>query len=539
MSTTFNVADESRAVGIALEGAADAKSTRLWVTGVFLIALVAILFDVGQFVANGFAAIRYPWELDYGEGIVWEQMRLMVEGRGYGAIDGLPAIVFHYPPVYHFATAALAGATGFDQLAVGRSISFVSTLLLGLFAGLIAAKTVRAEESVRVAGICGLVAGLVTFCFYPIVYWAPFMRVDMLSIALSFGGILVAMAALTRPRLVVASAVLFVAAVFTKQTSIVAPAAVFVTFLLLRPRLAWLLAGNCMALGLIVLAALTVATDGGFVRHVFLYNVNRLDPSRLQWILTAIVSHGFFVTAAIIGVAVRLQARLPLYRGAGNIASLRQRLIAAPGDALFLMVVVYSVLAFLMMFSVAKSGSSANYFIEWMAVLAILIGISARDVAKTIFGKVPTPHKRALPHPVFVPLLIGLQAFVWVVPATPATQHAPAHLAQIETLRAMVRSAERPVISDDMVLLLRSVVRVQWEPSIFAELASTGTWDEKPFVTLVRARHFAFFITAGVRGEKLFDSRYNPAVADAMDAAYPVKRKLAGYTVHLPQSAAR
>jgi hypothetical protein len=92
--------------------------------------------------------------------------------------------------------------------------------------------------------------------------------------------------------------------------------------------------------------------------------------------------------------------------------------------------------------------------------------------------------------------------------------------------------ADKPVISDDMVLLLRSGREVLWESSIFAELASTGRWDERPFVRRIRDGEFAFFVTWGQRGHYRFDERYNPAVADAIDAAYPVKQETAGLTIH-------
>ena len=38
---------------------------------------------------------------DYGEGIVWQQMRNIVAGQGYTPLGVYPAIVYHYPPVYH------------------------------------------------------------------------------------------------------------------------------------------------------------------------------------------------------------------------------------------------------------------------------------------------------------------------------------------------------------------------------------------------------------------------------------------------------
>ena len=516
-----------------------AKRTRLWVAGVFAFALLALCYVFAQFLGESLTAIRFPGELDYGEGIVWEQMRLMVAGRGYGAIDGLPAIVFHYPPVFHLLTAGIAGATGFDQLAVGRSVSFGSTLMIGLLAGSIAATTVRADSSRQTALICGAIATLATFCFSPIPYWAPLMRVDMLSIALSFAGLILAMKAMTRPTVIIASAALFVAAVFTKQTAIVAPAAVFLTFLLLRPKLAWLMAASCMGIGLVALGAIMVVTDGGFLRHILLYNANRFDVSRLVLIPAAIVAHFPLFAALMIGVASRLQAMEPRFRGTRSLSALRQRLLAAPGDAFFVLLLIYAGLAFLTTAGVAKSGSNVNYLMEWMAALAILLGIVARDAANAIFGARRLSGNGLLANPFILPLLIGVHA-VMATPLVDYTVHrSAARTAEMDSLRAMIRAAPRPVISDDMVLLIQSGAAVQWEPAIFAELASTGTWDEAPFVERVKEGQFAFFITAGTRGQRLFDSRYNPAVADAMDSAYPVKRELAGYTLHFPAGARR
>jgi hypothetical protein len=74
-----------------------------------------------------------------------------------------------------------------------------------------------------------------------------------------------------------------------------------------------------------------------------------------------------------------------------------------------------------------------------------------------------------------------------------------------------------------------------WEPAIFAELASQGLWDEEPFVRRIRRGEFSMFITVGTRGSRLFDSRYNPLVSEAMNEFYPVRESLAGYTLHLPQ----
>jgi hypothetical protein len=198
-----------------------------------------------------------------------------------------------------------------------------------------------------------------------------------------------------------------------------------------------------------------------------------------------------------------------------------------------MLVLIYALLASLMALTVAKSGSNVNYFVELMAVCATLLGIVARNSVEAAFGARRNMGKRVWSHPVFLPLMIGIQALI-INHAVLRDQPLVRSNDQSEQLQAVVRAADRPIISDNMVMLVRSGVPVVWEPAIFAELAKTGAWDEAPFVARIKAREFAFFITAGPRGSTFFDSRYNPAVADAMDVSYPVKRKIAGYTLHLP-----
>jgi hypothetical protein len=51
---------------------------------------------------------------------------------------------------------------------------------------------------------------------------------------------------------------------------------------------------------------------------------------------------------------------------------------------------------------------------------------------------------------------------------------------------------------------------------------------------MIHTKGFAFFATEYDRGDRLFDARYNPEIAQAMDEYYPRKRKLAGLVLHLP-----
>ncbi len=497
------------------------------------IAVLAINFVL--FVDIGAKAFRYPFEIDYGEGIVWQQALRIASGDAYGSIAQFPAIVFHYPPAYHLISMAAAAVSGLDPLAAGRLVSLVSTVLTGCFAGLIVFRSLRGEASTAAAAICALIGGLVVLTFWPVLAWAPLMRVDMTAAAFSLAGVYLGIAALRKPALVHGAALCFVAAVYTKQTSIVAPAATFITLLLVCPKVARAGIATALLSGSAVMGALLLSTDGGFVRHIFLYNINRFELWRVRWIADTFAMHSLYFGAAAIGAYHHARSRLPAYRHL-SLAAARARLAAEPADAALLMILIYFALATAMLVTITKSGSNINYLIEWLCVLAILVGLAIRDAATIVAGPadtVATPRPPTLMMAAVLPAAVALQALI--LPAMPDQRRS--RFGEHRDLVKLMREAQRPVISDDMVLLLRAGKPVEWEPAIFAELASGGLWDEKPFVRRIEAREFAFFVTAGDRGHKLFDARYTPAVADAIEASYPVKRRLAGYTLRYPSTA--
>ena len=227
------------------------------------IAIAALLFGIvvltmkfALFISDGATAIRYPFTIDYGEGIVWQQALRIASGHAYGSIAYYPAIVFHYPPVFHLLSTAAAAIFGLDQLAAGRAVSFVATMLIGCFAGLIVFRCVREETAAAAAFISAIIGGLAVFVMYPVLRWAPLMRVDMAATAFSLTGVWLGIMALRRPVLVHGAALCFVAAVYTKQTSIAAPAATFLTLLLVNPKLARTGLATTVLGGLVVLGVL-------------------------------------------------------------------------------------------------------------------------------------------------------------------------------------------------------------------------------------------------------------------------------------------
>lgn len=480
-------------------------------------------------------ALRFPFQLDYGEGIVWQQALMMFTSEAYGRIDGFPAIVFHYPPLYHSVTRGVAALTGGDMLYTGRAISIVSTLLTGLVIGLIVARTAPADtlRSARfLAGACGALA---IFCLWPVIFWAQLMRVDMLAFLLSFLGFWAGLKSFERPAWMHATALCFVAAVYTKQTSISAPVALFGLMLWLRPSLARVGITMCTIWGIVTLVLLSWMTGGGFVRHVFLYNINQFEWNRIFMMLNIAVQVYFpFFWVVLSWVALSIADR--------RIVDLKNRLTSQSAstiaqnysDTAYLGILCYVVATTLMLVTIGKLGSSLNYLIEWLLTISLLVGTAMYDVVRLVTkGKDDHSSDTRLALSVVVPMAIAAQAFLLKGPDFEIYWNAK-HLSQLEALSLRVGATQKPVISDDMVMLLRSGKKVAWEPAIFAQLANAGVWVEHPFIARIRDHEFAMFITVGHRGDSVFDGRYNPAIADAMDKAYPVKEILAGYTLHLP-----
>ncbi|KAB1072727.1 hypothetical protein [Methylobacterium planeticum] len=491
------------------------------------LALTGLLFliDTGSLLRAAVAVLPYPYEFNYGEGIVWQQLRTMLDGRAYAPLTAFPAIVYHYPPVYYLTSGAFAHGLDVDALVAGRLVSLLATLASAVLVGILTRDAIGRGESRAVRRACAGLAGLSCFVAAPVVNWAPLMRVDMLACAFSLAGLVLAVRALERPRLVEAAALAFVLAVYTKQVSIAAPAAAFLVLYRVRPERAWRLLAGCVAMGSAALVILCALTDGGFVRHVFLYNVNRIDPQRILYVPLLIGQQVFLVAAAVLGAT----RTWPQFRNAWAARDGAGR----EGTAL-LLAGTYLAIKTLLLPMVIKVGSAENYFTEWSYAVAVFVGLGLRPAVATALHR--TGASRARPGPILVFLVLaGLPAQAILAPRWDARIAA----AQAETdakdrLTSLIRAADRPVISDDMTLPIRAGRDVLWEPAIAAELAHTGLYDEAAFVAMVRAGAFGFFATTGQRGDPLFDQRYNPPVAEAMDAAYPVKRQVGSLTVHLP-----
>ena len=214
------------------------SSAQVWLSRVAL-AIAFLVFAVGIVRLGAYAAIafRFPYAFDYGEGVVWQQMRNIMAGHGYTPISVYPAIAYEYPPLFHLVSAATARVLGMDELYAGRLVSLVCTIISAVLVGLLTARAVPGPD--RRVKVGAAVFAALAFASLPLLdTWALLMRIDMLACAITLTAMLAAARAPWSLRAAIAAGILFAAALYTRQTALPAPAAAFVILLLARPRAA-------------------------------------------------------------------------------------------------------------------------------------------------------------------------------------------------------------------------------------------------------------------------------------------------------------
>jgi hypothetical protein len=491
--------------------------------GAALLALAAS-FTL-RYAPYAWQALGYPYSLDYGEGIVWQQALLIPGPRMYGPIDAYPFIVFHYPPLYHLAVRGL-GQMGVDLVLAGRLISLVATLAIAVLAFLVVARAARPSIG-RLAYLAGAIGALAVFTCMPMFRWSVLMRVDMLAIALSFLGLYATLRAQDRPSLVYAAGLAFLLALYTKQTSLPAPFAALCVMAIVHPRTALRAGAAAIALGLAGFTAFTWYTDGGFARHLVLYNVNRFElAGGLDFGWRVVRGHALYGLVVALFVPLAWRALIADLGPGDRLRALRSRLRSDPWALALALVTVYLAATTATLVAVAKVGASYNYFLEWLCACCVLVGMAAAGALRASVAPRRVASSTArLAIAIGLPALLVAQATFnptrWLLPPDPAERP------RLAALLERIRAAPQPVLSEDMTLLLRAGKEVPIEPAIFTELSHKGVWDPRRLIELIAAHRFAFVVCE----EPFNDQRWTPEMRRAIESAYPNREDFPPYSL--------
>src|SRR5687768_5077824 len=228
-----------------------------------LAALAALFaYPLAELGSKCAQALRSPYSKDYGEGCVLALTQLLAErGTYFQPLSGYPLVHGIYPPVF-LALNALGHLAFGPSLFFPRLLSVLATLASFALVFLLLRKSTDVGLALSGAALLGVPWFVQT--------WVPLARVDMLAIALTLLGLLLASDSRRSPLLSYAPLVL---AFFTKQSALVAPAALLGALLLDRserprfPRALLAFAGPLVVL----LGLLFAATRGEAYRHLFPY----------------------------------------------------------------------------------------------------------------------------------------------------------------------------------------------------------------------------------------------------------------------------
>ena len=465
--------------------------------------LLQLTVSAGMLLAHNWAAIRFPYPLDYGEGPLLDQsVRLArLENIYRRDISQMPYAIANYPPLFASLQVPFVWAVG-PALWYGRTLSTLSILLAAASCGLL----VDTLTKDRVAAVVG---GLMLLAFPYVLHWSPFNRVDSLALGLSCAGLYVVVRWADRPHGRIGGAILLTLAVYTRQSyALAAPLAAFCWLLHERPRKrAWILTAWVAGLGAALLAVLLVVTRGGFWFHIVTANVNPFFWATVKRYAEEMASH---VPGLLAGSATLLVAG----------AWLRPRAWWLIGPYL-----VGSVISAI---TVGKDGSSVNYMFELSAALSLTAGALVAWAGKRRWLRA------------FVILALGVQAGAMAGWAeenyVDRVMHKIEQEDSIARLSQIVFQADGPVLADEyMGLIPLAGQDLLYQPFEFKQLYVGGVWSQWPLVDQIYRQEFAAIL---LYDPPYWDSpaaRWTDEMRTTMAMHYVESERLADVSVLVPR----
>ena len=508
------------------EPGGELKGMRKAQLALYIVLTIFLTVGAVAFVLQSVIAFRTDSELDYGEGIVmWQAANVTNWKKAYHPVEEYPHNVFHYPPLFHLTSRAVAPMTS-TLLEAGRLTSILSLAGTCLVGALLVAWTLPPGGSSFARFIGAFTAGTLVFAT-PVWTWGVLMRVDMLAIFLTGFGVMLFVLSRRRPVLSFLAFVFFVAGVYTKQTSLAAPLACLALAFIERPRRALQLVGFSTALGLTVLAMLHTATNGYFLVNLITYNQNPYYPqgllSKLKWHYSLLA--GPLLFAGLFPVALLRTRR------ARFITRLRIILKRTLFERCVLVVAVYFwISALIAAATISKSGAWDNYFLEMDILACWVSGLLVAWLARRVSFR-PQRAFSILQVVVIFVLLVQCVSNWRKVSAIARSYQYPTVDRSNEVVN-FIKQLPGDVYSEDMVILMQAGKEVPAEPAIISVLAEDGKWDESGFVQRIRNGGFSAIV---IRWTLHNPGRFREPIARAIEERYYPIDDYAPFKIYLPR----
>jgi hypothetical protein len=483
----------------------------------------------------GVVGLTYPYQLDYGEGIVLWFAQQLARGQSiYKGLSDLPYASSNYPPVAMLLAAALMPIFG-DGYIGGRLLNFASALIV---AALIY-RVVQTETRDRRAGALSALF----FLGSPYIYhWIPLFRVDLIGLAFAFGGVCVLWkfereqsagdSRQATERLLLSTVycllltAFFLLSLYTKHSLIAAPLAAFLALWQRDRRAALVFAFALGALGGAIYLALDLATRGGFSFGIIESNATVFLPEQLGALL-----QNFVITFPILLL-------LALWSWLTRVRAKRLGVLEW-----------YAVTAFAALALSGRVGAWENYFFEALAVVCVFAGIAVSGQRSAVSGQPSAVSGQpsavsgqrsavrfAIRNSQFViPILLFLQlALLWHDPRVAADLIARDVPANQELARVLARTSG-VIISEDMGALATSGKPVEYYTFQYSSLARSGKWDQSWELNGLRDGAFPLVILErGTREDVDHYRRFTREFVSALDRYYARAQTIGKYELYAP-----
>jgi hypothetical protein len=472
------------------------QTALMWVTTVIL--LLTGGWAISLLVRQGLVALMFPYPLDYGEGPLLDQAARLATFRNIYPADlsEPPYTISNYPPLFVLLQAPLVWLFG-PEFWYGRAISLTAAIIVG---GLISL-TLRALTKDKIASVLG---GLLFLAIPYILQWSYISRVDMMGLALSWGGIYLIVRKPRDRRAVILAAFLMVAAIYTRQTyALAAPLAAFVWLLSQqwqRQALTFAVTVGGTSLGLLVI--LSALTDGGFFFHTVTANMNEYS-----WEQVAFYFRGL----------LRLMPVLLAGAAAFLFLGFRSR------EASWWLAAPYLLGGLTTACLIGKVGAYVNYLLELSAALSLVTGALVARYA----GKSGARFVILLAVAVQMVIMVHYSQSLY----TGLQGRVSSHRHGMERLQEIIEDSEKPLLADEyMGLLPMDGRRIYIQPFEFSQLSREDKWDQRPFVRSIRRKNFEAIIIFGSSSPP--EAQWTARMLKTLHASYKPTEKLAGATVY-------
>lgn len=440
-----------------------------------IIALLSIYYIL-TFIITAALRIGYPYELQWMEGSILENVKRVTLGKPIYAAPTMEFVPYLYMPLYYYAAALLSKVVGLGFLAT-RLVSLLSAL------GCIAVIFLFIKDETR--NKLWALAGIGLFCASYNICSGYFDvgRIDMLFVFFLLAGMYALRFHDSLP-LTVISSLCFVLAFFTKQTALIVVIVLCVYLFIFKKKYRLIFSAIFACLSFIGCFILNAASHGWFCYYAFgLSSKHLLD---LRGFLVFMGSISYYYTSII---------SLPLLYKSNA------------GKATYYIALLVSSAA-LTLAAMVNPLFDMNLFIPMAAVMAIVFGIGLCAINNLIKDSAAPENKKAfwMDKRLVYPLVAAQFVFLFYNPLKyiPYSKdvEAGSYLVQkISNLPGKVYVPSHPYLSDmagrekythilplyDMLELNRYGAKTKTEASIKEE-----------FVSAVENRYFDYIILDNV-----------------------------------------